>query len=606
MKKPSLLTHLAITSLLLLSFSALCVSARGNVTANSKAAAWLESQVAAQDKVLWVYRDFADGLNHFTQRAWIGDNYDNIPPLNEASEVAHSGVSSIAAEINLSTHSWGGYMFLNGTLKPGAEVPQNDFTENAGRLDLAGAQKLVFYARGETGREYVEFFTGGLGWSEWDGRSKKDDSAKKVLGYVPLTTEWKRFEIPLDRDDLCRIGSGFGWVTNNTSNRGLRKVRFYIDDIRFEFAQPRPRPLFLQSYASAPPRSEEGIINNFAHLYDNAVAAIALSYTGKHERARQIADAIVYAAANDRAFSDGRLRNAYSSGNPASFPGWRSKKGAEFARLPVFWNWKEKKWDEDYYAVSTTAGNMAWAILALCEVSKHAPKPEKYLKTARDIGDFLLTLKDNTGGFTAGYEGWEGGQTKATYKSTEHNIDLITAFAKLAELTSERKYAEASRHAKAFVLSMYDPNTGAFFTGTKPDGKTISKDVLPLDANTWAILALKEECPDIGKTLAFIETNMAVGGGYDFNEDKDGVWFEGTAQVALAYKQAGNMEKYRKILAFLNQNAAPEGSITAADRDGVTTGFMVSGTDIPWKYGKRTHLGATAWLAFAQMGKNPL
>jgi hypothetical protein len=591
-------------------FAALCAGAEGGATPNSKAADWLESQLAAQDKVLWVYRDFADGLNHFTQKAWIGDNGNNVPSMDEASEVAHSGVSGIAAEVDLSKHSWGGYMFLNGALKAGEDVPQNDFSEDAARLDLTGAQKLVFYARGETGREHVDFFMGGLGWRARHAPfPDKADSAKMAILCERLTTEWQRFEFPLEGDskpDLSRIGSGFAWVAKRAFNDEMSKVRFYIDDIRFEFAQPRLRPLFLQSYASAPPRSEEGVINNFAHLYDNAIAAMALSYAGKHERARQIADAIIYAGAHDRAFSDGRLRNAYSSGNPASFPGWRSKKGAEFARMPGFWSWKDSAWYEDYYAVSTSAGNLAWAILALCEVGRHAPEPEKYVKAARGMGDFVLTLKDTAGGFTAGYEGWEGRQTKATYKSTEHNSDLIAASARLAELTGERKYAEASQHAKAFVLSMYDAKTGAFYTGTKPDGNTINKDVLPLDANTWAILALKDECPDIGKTLAFIEASMAVGGGYDFNEDKDGVWFEGTAQVALAYKQAGNMEKYRKILAFLNQHAAPEGSITAADRDGVTTGFMVSGTDIPWKYGKRTHVGATAWLAFAQMGKNPL
>ncbi|MDR1432262.1 MAG: hypothetical protein LBI99_09095, partial [Propionibacteriaceae bacterium] len=72
------------------------------------------------------------------------------------------------------------------------------------------------------------------------------------------------------------------------------------------------------------------------------------------------------------------------------------------------------------------------------------------------------------------------------------------------------------------------------------------------------------------------------------------------------YRQVGNEAKYRQILDFLNGHAQEDGSITAADRDSVTTGFTVSGTDIPWNYGKRTHVGATAWLAFAQLGVNPL
>ena len=63
--------------------------------------------------------------------------------------------------------------------------------------------------------------------------------------------------------------------------------------------------------------------------------------------------------------------------------------------------------------------------------------------------------------------------------------------------------------------------------------------------------------------------------------------------------------KYNELITYLNINRLSDGSITAANRNGVSTGFLVSGTEIPWEYGKRQHLGATAWLAFAQLGKNP-
>ena len=216
-----------------------------------------------------------------------------------------------------------------------------------------------------------------------------------------------------------------------------------------------------------------------------------------------------------------------------------------------------------------------------------------------------MTLRAQTG-FTAGYEGWEGAQTKAAYKSTEHNIDLIAAFGRLSKLTGKPEYAAAANHAKSFVLSMYDAKKSCFYTGTTDDGVTISKEVVPLDCQTWAILALGDEFKNAAATLRFVEETMAVGSGYDFSSgDKDGVWFEGTSQMALAYLFSGNEAKYLEILNYLNENRRPNGSITAADRDGVSTGFMVAGTDIPWNYGARAHVGASAWLAFAQMGKNP-
>ena len=40
--------------------------------------------------------------------------------------------------------------------------------------------------------------------------------------------------------------------------------------------------------------------------------------------------------------------------------------------------------------------------------------------------------------------------------------------------------------------------------------------------------------------------------------------------------------------------------------NGLSTGFEVSGMDIDWEYDKRSHIGATALLAFAQLGRNPL
>jgi hypothetical protein len=571
------------------------------------AAEYLESRAAEQDSVLYVYKDFYDGVNNFTQKAWVGDRDSDIPEMDEAAQ-SYSGISGIKAGIDLSRHLWGGYMFVNGVLAAGEKDPRADFgTVDAG-IDLSGASKLVFYATGENGGERVEFFMGGLGWNEQGGKARYADSAaKRSGGYKTLGKDWQRFEIPVKGRDLSRIGCGFGWVTNQENNPGKGRVSFYIDDIHYEFDGKPAGPVFLQSYASAAPGTDDAIINNFAYLYDNAAAAMALSYAGKHERARQIADAIVYALGHDRSYDDGRLRNAYSSGDPRSFKGWFSAKKAEFARLPGFWDFKDKAWYEDFYAVSTSAGNCAWALMALCEVFRNAAPPagDRYLAAAKRIGDFILTLKDAEGGFTGGYEGWEGSETKLRYKSTEHNIDLISAFDSLYRLSKDEKYRDASDHAGKFVLSMYDKERRCFYTGTGNDGVTFNKDVLPLDCNTWAILALGGGFGEGGAVMEFVEENMGTGGGYDFNTDKDGVWFEGTAQAALAYKQIGNTEKYNAILAFLNSNAAPGGGITAADRDGVSTGFLVSGTDIPWRYGKRGHIGAAAWLAFAQMGRNP-
>ncbi len=571
----------------------------------SKAVQWLAAQLEEQDGSLWVYKDLGDGLNRFTQKAWMGDTFGSVPEMNEAAE-GRGGTTGIAAELDFAAHSWGGYMFVNGILKPGEQQPEADFGDADAGMDLSGAQRLSFYARGENGGESVEFFAAGLGWYFDIPQKPYMDSVHKLsLGTVKLTQEWQRFEIPLQGSDLSRIGCGFGWVTNWKDNYPLGEIKFYLDDIKYEWAERAPGPIFIKSYESLVPDMEGAVINDFAYLYDNAAAAIALSRSGNIARAQQLGDAMVYAYQHDRTFSDGRLRNAYASGDPASFPGWLSAKGEPFARMPGFYDLNAKAWHEDVYAVSTSTGNLAWAVLALCELYEQAPQQTQFLDAANGIGQLILSLKDEKGGYAGGFEGWDEGSAQVTYKSTEHNIDLIPAFAKLARLSGDSRYADASAYARAFVLSMYDGDRGCFYTGTLADGITPNTDVLPLDCNTWAILALGDSFQDGEKVMAFVEANMAVGGGYDFNTDRDGIWFEGTAQVALAYKQLGNEEKYQQILSFLNASAREDGSITAADRDGVTTGFDVGGTDIPWLYGKRVHTGATAWLAFAQLGVNP-
>ena len=352
---------------------------------------------------------------------------------------------------------------------------------------------------------------------------------------------------------------------------------------------------------------------NYAYVYDNALALIALSGLGADWHAQKIADAIVFAQAHDRAFRDGRLRNAYLSGDPKSDSGRSITASGVTIRLPGFW--KDGRWQEDSYTVSTSTGNMAWAVLALCTAAKNAPadKGQEYIEAAVQAADFRLALESADGGFTAGYEGWDDAQVKVTYKSTEHNIALIGAFFALADAVTEKDpaksagYRNASEHAKAFVLSMYDEKLQCFYTGTENDGKTISEGVIPLDANALTILALPDELADVYGVISFVEKRMSVGDGFDFSAgDLDGIWNEGTAQMAACYSLLGNTEKYEKVIQYLKTQARENGSIPAADRDGISTGFVVAGSDILWEYNNTQSIAATAWYAFAQMKLNPL
>ena len=47
-------------------------------------------------------------------------------------------------------------------------------------------------------------------------------------------------------------------------------------------------------------------------------------------------------------------------------------------------------------------------------------KGAEYIAAAEKAADFLLAFSSRTGGFTAGYEGWDEVLKKAGYKATEH------------------------------------------------------------------------------------------------------------------------------------------------------------------------------------------
>lgn len=600
----------------------------------SPAAQYVAGQVEKHSKMVAVYTDFGDGVNRYTQRAALNPEGLFIPVMNEKAP-SPFGTSSIRIIYPLCLLDWNGFLFMTGKLRQGSIVPEIDFGDVNTGQDLSGAKRLKFKARGENGGERVCFYMGGLANNS---SAPFPDTAIKYLNngeYITLSNEWKDYTIDLTGLDLSRIASGFGWVSNVPENREKRRIVFYLDEIVYEFDTERSEPLFLRSHEPVSLDKEEAFINNFAYIYDNAIAALTLSYAGAYDKACRIADAIVYAANNDRYYTTALLRNAYFNGDPHSYPGWSSVRGKEFALVPGFFSTDHNEWWEDRYGVSINTGNIAWSIIALSEIYRNVPQRVSYRETALQLGDYILenfySPDNNGGGFYGGYEGWEPSPDnpqppqKLMYKSTEHAIDLYIAYKWLAEIAynaaDANRYREASIHARNFLFSMYDPARGCFYTGTTTDGKTINKDNLPLDTNTWGILALLGDSDvahlwNAEKILDFIRKTFEIENeeGFDFNNNRDGVWYEGTAQYAVVLDLLGKADEYEQVMSWLNKAANADGSIVAANKDNVSTGFDVliatneteSGLkSIPWVYDKRVALGATCWLAFAQMKVNP-
>lgn len=163
-----------------------------------------------------------------------------------------------------------------------------------------------------------------------------------------------------------------------------------------------------------------------------------------------------------------------------------------------------------------------------------------------------------------------------------------------------------------------DVEKGHFLPGTLDDGSTDNDDYdqQPEDVNTWGLLALGNA--DTYKAgITWVENNCFAEAdgfeGFDFNTDKDHVWFEGTAHMVLAYQMLGNTTSASTYLSELRkaQTQASNNNgkgIVAASHDGLTTGFKIvtaGDDDIDWLYYSRLHVGATSWFIFAEKEYNP-
>jgi hypothetical protein len=400
------------------------------------------------------------------------------------------------------------------------------------------------------------------------------------------------------------------WPSLDHVNKGFNHIYQQMD--RYSSAAPVNEIGMIPSYETIVGIEDPDLyIKSAAFSYDNALVLIALLARGDTEdirRARLLADTFVYVLNNDRYFTDGRIRNAYMAEDLVN-----SETGK--ANLPGWWDSTENVWREDELQVSTHSGNMAWTIIALLhfytQVDSDGGVQNTYLVSALTLANWIETeTRDNrgSGGYIGGYQGWEPNPAKIMEKSAEQNLDIFIAFSWLFNITGDSQWQSRAQHAKAFVESMWNQADGYFWAGTASDGVTVNSNYIPTDVQAWAVLAF----PNYSTALDWTNDNTSVRSnefnGFDFNNDRDGVWFEGTAQMVTAFQHtAAANNNYQQLaddyLLQLRkaQAEAPNTNglgIVASSIDGLTTG-------LDWLYYSRLHIGTTAWYLLAELGAHP-
>lgn len=589
-----------------------------------------------------VYTDVSSPCSHFVAFGKIPSAAAPVAVYGSEESTKHSGATSIRFSLTSTDRSqYGGYYLLAGVLPRDAVAPIPDFgtTPNAG-YDLTGATELTFWARGAGGGEVVDFFVGGVGRNPANNEPYPDspypESATVSKITQTLSASWRQYNIPLAGKDLSYVLSGFGWsaaVANNPNG-----ATFFVDDIEFRLspaamARRLAEPRFLTSFVTLPRQPDpfdnvsrgdlDFVLRNTAFSYDNALALLAFLAAGNADglrRAELVGRAFVYAMEHDRRFEDGRVRSAYASGDLRVPPAWTPNGKVGTVAVPGYYIDSERK----FYEVeqhATDVGNNAWVMIGLLALHRRTGSPE-YLSAARRTGDFIERFRVSSGLF----QGYRGGEDfpesteigPRSWASSEHNLDVFAAFSTMHGITREDAWSAGAAHAQSFVEAMWDTSRECFLAGTdNPTVRNERERQLPLDVQAWNVLARRDALVAHPNLLACPEGYHRVSSdgfvGFDFNDDKDGVWFEGTAQMAVAYTLATQPTKAEQLLAELRRaqsmaHSDLPGGLWAASKDGVSTGFDVvtsPTTSVPFELFRRVHVGATAWNVFAQQGMNP-
>jgi hypothetical protein len=156
---------------------------------------------------------------------WMGDGEGNEGPkyltlTHEQATINGQPTTAIRIEYHRGPRGWAGIYWQH---------PEKNWGDAEG-LNLTGAKRISFYAKGERGGEIVEFISGGI-----TDKTHKDQY-KKSLGKKPLPTTWTPYTIDLSslsKEQLHRVIGAFAWIGAGGFDKDNRLV-IYIANLKVE------------------------------------------------------------------------------------------------------------------------------------------------------------------------------------------------------------------------------------------------------------------------------------------------------------------------------------------------------------------------------------
>jgi len=160
----------------------------------------------------YVYADGFEGMP-WAPSGWMG-SIDSLSLDGAHADEIYAGSASVRLRYD-GEFGWAGIAWQH---------PVNNWGEQEGGYDLSGANYLELWARGEYGGERVKFGVGLLG-----ADVAYPDSGVISIDAVVLTSEWRRYRVPVKRLDLTSIKTGF--VVSLSGRAG--PVTVFLDEVRY-------------------------------------------------------------------------------------------------------------------------------------------------------------------------------------------------------------------------------------------------------------------------------------------------------------------------------------------------------------------------------------
>ena len=302
---------------------------------------------------------------------------------------------------------------------------------------------------------------------------------------------------------------------------------------------------------------------DFVSLYDNALAAILFIQQGNPERAEKIFDFYNSKKETELITNGGFYQSRNSSG----------EKG-------------ERIW----------MGDNAWLLIALNHYEA-TYRSNKYESLSNALDNWLRSMQN------------EDGSIKGGVNSDGSIIPKVTEGILMA-FNAVKGYDDFHKGILNFLhKNRWDNTLGVLTSWPENPQYKYAMDLHPLGNGVF------QDMPDdvLFQANRYLNSqNVTVTGeeitGYCFDDDKDVIWLEGTAQMAVAFASIGRFDKSETLIETLEKTLLNSTTVENAQGIPYASNHGTSyGNSMLWDHADiAPALSSTIWYSFAKLGFNPL